>query len=203
MKKLAIIPGIILVLIFALATISAPDVFGQLTPTIPAYLPVLLNPPPTPTATFTPTPTRTPTATATQPIPTNTPTPTRTPTVTPTSPAPANIRITYILYDPSGDDLTGEFVTIQNTGGTSQNMTGWRLSDDDAHDYIFPTFTLPAGGQVQVWSKAGANNSTNLYWGSNQAIWTNTGDVARLFNASNGLVSQCSYVGGGQSQTCP
>ncbi len=82
-------------------------------------------------------------------------------------------------------------------------MTGWRLSDDDAHDYILPTFTLPAGGQVQVWSKAGGNNATNLYWGSNQAIWTNTGDVARLFNASNGLVSQCSYAGGGQSQNCP
>lgn len=195
--KLLKISLLIVVLVAAAFLASLPGTqtaLAQLTPTIPAYLPFIANPPPTPTNTLTPTPTRTPTATATQPGPTNTPTPTT---------APANVRITHILYDPPGDDLAGEYVRIQNTGGASQNMTGWRLSDDDAHDYVFPAFTLPAGGQVQVWSKVGSNNATNLYWGSNQAIWTNTGDVARLFNASNGLISQCSYAGGGQSVNCP
>lgn len=191
---LTVVSGVLILTFLFGVNLTSSTIYGQLTPTIPSFLPILFNPPPTPTATFTPTPTRTPTATATQPGPTNTPTPTT---------APANIKITYILYDPPGDDLAGEYVRIQNLGGAAQNMTGWRLSDDDNHDFIFPSFTLAGGAQVQVWSKAGGNNASNLYWGSNQAIWTNTGDVARLYNASNALISQCAYSGGGQSQTCP
>ncbi len=116
--------------------------------------------------------------------------------------APANVRITHILYDPPAGTLE-EYVRIQNAGGTAQNMTGWTLRDESAHIYTFPTFTLAPGGQVQVWTKSGANNATNLYWSSAQAVWNNGGDTAQLRNAGGTLISQCSYGGGGTSVTCP
>jgi competence protein ComEC len=199
-KAVFIFGGFIAFLIFGLSATNT--TYGQLTPTIPAYLPFIVNPPPTPTFTLTPTPTRTPTATATTAAPTNTPTPSRTPTRTPTSPAPAQIKITFILYAPTNGTLE-EYVRIQNLGGTAQTMTNWTLEDDANHVYTFPPFTLGAGTQVQIWTKSGANTATNLYWGSGSAIWNNTGDTAQLRNAGGTLISQCSYSGGGTSHTCP
>ena len=209
MKKFTLLlGGIIVLLIFGL-TATSPTIYGQLTPTIPAFLPFIANPPPTPTPTLTPTPTRTPTATATQALPTNTPTktptPSRTPTRTPTatSPAPAQIKITFILYAPTNGTLE-EYVRIQNLGGTAQSMTNWTLRDESAHIYTFPAFTLGPGAQVQVWTKSGTNSATNLYWGSAQAIWNNAGDTAFLRNAGGAAVSTCAYPGGGSgSYNCP
>ena len=205
---------LIVTLIAAAFLVSLPGTqtaLAQITPTIPVYLPNVVSAPPTPTFTLTPTPTKTPTATATAVTPTKTPTPSRTPTRTPTptktptrtpTVAPANVRITHILYDPPAGTLE-EYVRIQNAGGTAQNMTGWTLRDESAHIYTFPTFTLAPGGQVQVWTKSGANNATNLYWSSAQAVWNNGGDTAQLRNAGGTLISQCSYGGGGTSVTCP
>lgn len=140
-----------------------------------AYLPVVEKPLPTPT--FTPLPTNTP-------IPTNTSLPTTTPTSTPTTAPPANVQLTFIEYNPPGDDVVGEFVEIKNLGGTAANMTGWTLRDIVPHVFTFPSFTLQPISTVKVWTKSGSNNSGNLYWGSGQAIWNNTGDTAILRNGS-------------------
>ncbi|MFZ6028528.1 MAG: lamin tail domain-containing protein [Chloroflexota bacterium] len=142
------------------------------------YLPLIIRPVPQPTATQTPT--QTPTHTATTPPPA-TATQTATPTVTL---SPAIVKITYIEYNPAGDDLPGEYVSIENQGGSPIDLTGWTLSDADAHVYTFPAFTLQAGAAVKVWSRVGTNTGTDLYWGSSQAIWTNTGDCATLQNGS-------------------
>lgn len=76
-------------------------------------------------------------------------------------------------------------------------LTGWTLSDSDSHVYNFPgAFSLAPGAAMQVWTKSGANSATNLYWGSEQGIWTNTGDTAYLRNGGT-LVNSCSYSGGG------
>lgn len=132
-----------------------------------------------------------------------TPTPTNTPAATPTNtPPPANVQITLIVYNPAGDDVQGEYVRIENKGGTSAVLTGWTLSDDDSHVYNFPGgFTLAPGAAVLVWVKSGVNNATNLYWGSAQAFWNNTGDVAYLSNGA-AIVDSCSYAGGGSQASC-
>ncbi len=101
-----------------------------------------------------------------------------------------------------GDDVQGEYVRIENKGGVTAVMTGWTLSDDDSHVYNFPSgFSLSPGAAVQVWVKSEANNATNLYWGSAQAFWNNTGDVAYLRNGAT-LVDSCSYSGGGTQASC-
>ena len=131
------------------------------------------------------------------------PTPTNTPAAPPTNtPPPANVQITLIVYNPAGDDVQGEYVRLENKGGTTAVLTGWTLSDDDSHVYNFPGgFTLAPGAAVLVWVKSGANNATNLYWGSAQAFWNNTGDVAFLRNGGT-LVDSCSYSGGGSQASC-
>jgi hypothetical protein len=175
----AILSGILLTGFFMYIALAKPLVSSSL------YLPLVMRPQDTPTPTATLAFTATPTHTQ---IPTSSPTPTATPTQ---QPGPAIIKITHIEYDPPGTDLDGEYVTIHNQGQSSANITGWVLSDNDLHDYTFPTFTLQPGTSVNIWSKSGSNTSTNLYWGSDQAIWTNTGDCATLKNGSSTIDQRC------------
>ncbi|MCA9975650.1 MAG: lamin tail domain-containing protein [Anaerolineales bacterium] len=148
-------------------------VAGAGTPDVFTYLPLVVKPAPTPTPTVPPTPTM----------------------------APADVRLTLIVYNPAGDDVLGEFVRLQNFGGSAAVMTGWTLSDDDGRVFTFPGFSLAAGASVQVWTKAGANSATDLYWGDSLSIWTNTGDVAYLRNGGL-LVDSCAYAGGGVQASC-
>jgi hypothetical protein len=132
------------------------------------------------------------------PTPVNTATPTITPTITPTpteTPKPfVYIVITELEYDPPGDDVLGEYVAIENQGTANQNMTGWKLKNEENETFRFPTFTLKAGAGVTVWTKEGANTETELYWGSEVPIWNNRGgDCAYLSDASFQLVDWYCY----------
>lgn len=183
--NLIVVTAVLATAVFALlfsSTASRPQtaVAGNPTPDVYNYLPLVLK---------SELPTATPTATATATIPA--------PTV-----APANVQITLIVYNPAGDDVAGEYVRIENKGGVTAVLTGWTLSDNDSHVYNFPGgFSLSPGAAVQVWVKSGANNATNLYWGSVQAVWTNTGDTAYLRSGGT-LVDSCSYSGGGGQASC-
>jgi len=104
-----------------------------------------------------------------------------------------DVHVTYIEYNPPGDDVAGEYVEIQNQGGLSQVMTGWTLSDEAGHTYTFPTFTLQSGATVRVWTKSGSDTSIDLYWGRGAAVWTNTGDCAYLQDSVGTLIDTYCY----------
>lgn len=117
-------------------------------------------------------------------------------TGSPELPVSKALDITYIEFDPPGSDLEGEYVRIQNNTGRAIDLTGWTLHDGaDKHVYTFPAFRLATGAEVRIWSKAGANDAANLYWGSNSPIWNNTGDTARLLDAGGKEISRYSYIG--------
>ncbi|MCA9926432.1 MAG: lamin tail domain-containing protein [Anaerolineales bacterium] len=143
------------------------------------YLPIVLNP------AGTPTPTATATATATA------------------APSAADVRITYIEYDPPGSDVDGEYVDIQNMGGTTQNLAGWKLRDAASNSYTFPTFTLSPSAKVRVWTGSGTNSATDLYMNKGWSIWNNGGDTATLLDDLGQVVHMCTYVGGGSGEFCP
>jgi hypothetical protein len=117
-------------------------------------------------------------------------------TGSPDLPVSKALDITYIEFDPPGSDLEGEYVRIQNNTGRAINLTGWTLHDGaDKHVFTFPAFSLATGAEVRIWSKAGTNDAANLYWGSRSPIWNNTGDTARLLDASGKEISRYSYIG--------
>ena len=111
-----------------------------------------------------------------------------------TGPVPAlDVRIVYIEYDPPGDDVQGEYVTIENVGVSSTNLTGWTLRDEANHTFTFPSFSLGSGATVNVWTKAGTDTATDVYWGRGSAVWNNTGDCAYLSDETGALVSTYCY----------
>ena len=95
--------------------------------------------------------------------------------------------------DAPGDDnlnLNGEYVVICNRGNAAAALGGWSLTDDGArHTYHFGAFTLRAAGSVTLYSGAGKNSATALYWNNDGAIWNNDGDCAHLYSAQGALVS--------------
>jgi hypothetical protein len=162
-------------------------------------------PSPTWTATPLPSPTGTPPPTPTiapyriflplvlkdnSPTATVTPTPTTTPTATPVVP---DLRVVYIVYDLPPDDLSTEYVRLQSYAPAFVDMTGWNLADQDGNFFTFPSFALNAGAFVRVWTKAGANSATDLYWGLSAPVWNNDHDCARLRDTASHLVSEYCY----------
>lgn len=139
----------------------------------------------TATATGTPTATRTPTPTATATrTPTATPTATRTPTATPTATstptATPNVAVMRIAVLSCRSDP--EYVRIDNIGGAAAQLAGWRIHSVVGDQwYTFPAYTLDPGASVYVDSAGNAQPSAgnHLLW-TNQNIWNNQGDQARL-----------------------
>ena len=61
------------------------------------------------------------------------------------------IVINELLPDPDGDDETGEFIELKNTGSETVDVSGWKLTDNTQKLYTFPAGqNIAAGGVVFV-----------------------------------------------------
>lgn len=110
--------------------------------------------------------------------------------------APAGITIAHLEYNPSGRDRDGEYVLIRNSGSSSVDMTGWKLSDHgNQHTFTFPRFRLAPGAEVKLWTRSGSANAGNLYWANRGAVWNNSGDTATLKDAAGVVITSYSYQG--------
>lgn len=123
-------------------------------------------------------------------------TPFATPTVTITSPtAVQGEQTTAWSVMITGVSPIDEWVTIQNTGSLSQNLTGWSLTDDTGRNrYTFPLYYLESGELVTVYTGTGVPLDGVLYWGRTQDVWNNNGDTAYLHAPSGVLVSSFSVA---------
>ena len=77
--------------------------------------------------------------------------------------------------------MAQEAVEIANPG-PSCDLKGWRLHSSTGAEYVFPAFTLEAGGSVWVHSGGGVATSTDLYWGTPKAAWQKGEEILLLDN---------------------
>ncbi len=111
------------------------------------------------------------------------------------SPPPAIIRITEICR-PGWLPKNGEFVKIENQGGSPGNLTNWKLKNiNRGQTYTFPTFTLQPGRWVKVYSRVGINDDDELFWAHPDPwpIW-GAGESACIFR-SDGAQVDCMTAG--------
>ena len=146
---------------------------------------------PTPTPTFTPTVTFTPSISPTasntpviSPTPTNTLSPTPTPTVT-LVPTSSNAQIEIVEVANAGD-VTAEGVRIRNTGNTV-DITGWALSDSDGNEYVFTQQLLFSNAEVTIYTRSGTNTPVALFWGLDEPIWGDAGEILTLRDADDNV----------------
>ena len=116
------------------------------------------------------------------------------------------ITITKFNYDAGGptvDDstvLNDEYVTFQNTCAFSCSLAGWTVKDRvvTRTPYTFKTVTLNENKKITLYSGAGTDISTKVYWNSvtlpNPAIWNNDGDTLYLRDQSGYLCLEYTYT---------
>lgn len=83
--------------------------------------------------------------------------------------------------------LGDERIVIHNTGSEKILLTGWRLEDDKGLVYHFPDspqLTLYPGASVQVHTKSGTDQPSDVYWGRTETVWT-SGELASLYDPQN------------------
>lgn len=178
----------------------------------------------TATSTSTPTPTQTrtssPTPSAT-PTPTSGPTATFTPTPQPT-PFEGRLLISELLYDPAMAEPDSEWIEIVNLGGSSVELTGYKIGDEETKGQAEGMHQFPSGswivpGQVVVIanrasafraqfgfgpdfelveSEPGVPNMLKYSaWSTGTAYYGNTEDEALLLGPDDQLVDALSYGG--------
>jgi|GEM_PF-2107073 len=101
-----------------------------------------------------------------------------------------------------GDDPDEEYVTLNNTGETMVDMSGWTLRDRldggrvpvNLDPFVFPEgFELGPGEEVTVWTGDGTDDAANLYWGVGVNVWNQTGDTIVLRTADGETVLEHQY----------
>lgn len=109
----------------------------------------------------------------------------------------SSVEVVSIHEDAEGNDnenLNDEYVTFENTGSSSVEMTGWTVSDEADHVYRFPSgFTLDAGESVTLYTGSGSDSETELYWGQDSAVWNNGGDTVYLEDDGGNTVDTYEY----------
>jgi len=158
----------------ALWDVAAP-ILGRTPTPVP---PTATVPPLTPTA-------PPPTATAPPPSPTIS-----LPSPTPSLPA---VEIVHVEHDPEGSDLEGEYILLRNTTDDSQDLTAWTIKDGDGHEFRFESFVLEPAASVKIWTGAGEDTGTDVYWGYGRGLWDNEGDTATLRDYRGQVIDTFSY----------
>jgi lipopolysaccharide export LptBFGC system permease protein LptF len=82
-------------------------------------------------------------------------------------------------------DYQTEVVEIKRDSDTDLVLTGWKLRDENGHEYTFPNLTLKKGA-IRVYTRSGVDSVIELYWGQKEAIWA-PGEQVALIDAQGTL----------------
>lgn len=97
--------------------------------------------------------------------------------------------VSFVAPSPERANLNEEWVEIENAGEIDVDLTGWSISDEQEHTYMFPDgFVLRAGARVKVHTGAGNNTQADLYWGRSVPVWNNDGDRATLRDSAGSII---------------
>ena len=79
----------------------------------------------------------------------------------------------------SPGDISKEAVSIINNGDRPISLLGWKIIDQDGHEYTFGQVTLfGEGAAISVHSISGQDGLTALYWGNQEALWQSGETIA-------------------------
>jgi hypothetical protein len=63
------------------------------------------------------------------------------------------------------------------------DITGWTLTDSEGNEFIFPEQLLFSNASVTIYTRVGQDTPVVLFWGQNEPVWGEPGDVVTLADA--------------------
>ncbi|HKJ58569.1 MAG TPA: lamin tail domain-containing protein [Halobacteriales archaeon] len=102
------------------------------------------------------------------------------------------LQVADVQFDAPGAEranLDEEYVAFENAGEAAIDLSGWRVEDAAGHAYAFADGTeLGPGERLTLRTGSGSDTAADVYWGSGNPIWNNTGDTVSVFDADGALV---------------
>jgi LysM repeat protein len=90
------------------------------------------------------------------------------------------IRVVEIESIVGAGDLESERVVIRSVVDNELSLAGWQLETQAGLAYAFPQVSIyTKGGAVNVYTRAGSNTVSELFWGLDQPVWK-SGEMATL-----------------------
>lgn len=106
------------------------------------------------------------------------------------------LAVAELEYDGEGtnnENLNGEYVVFENICDSPAGLARWKVKDDSNKAYEFSAITLQPGARLTLHTGPGTDNSTDLFWNSDRAIWNDDGDTLYLQDPDGGLALDFSY----------
>ena len=129
---------------------------------------------------------------------TPTPTPTSTPEPTDNQQA-GELAVAQVHADAEGNDHENEndeYIVFENAGSSTLDLSGWTIADEADHTYYVPDgVELGPGETITLYTGSSSDSNTELYWGSDSAIWNNGGDTIVVSNGAGSVVLKYEYSG--------
>ena len=118
-------------------------------------------------------------------------------------PGRAAILINEIMYHPSSELETEEYIELYNSGGTPVNLTGWKFTNGVA--FTFPNVSVAAGGYLVVAANQAAFTAKYPSVANYVAGWTgqlsNSANRIELDDNLGAKVDEVSYADDGDWAT--
>ncbi|MCJ7626001.1 MAG: lamin tail domain-containing protein [Anaerolineaceae bacterium] len=88
------------------------------------------------------------------------------------APLPPTDQLVVLIQNIFGvGDIENEVVVIQRVGDGGLSLNDWQLEDADGSVFTFNELVLNKDGSVQVYTRAGHDTVTELFWGLTNPIW--------------------------------
>jgi len=115
-------------------------------------------------------------------------------TPTPARVSTGDLRIDYILADPSWEvGAQYEYALIRNYDEVTIHLEGWQVRDESGTTFTFPDVALLPGASLRLHVAKGLNTATDIYWGRTGAVWNNGGDSGYLIDPTGKIVAGYFY----------
>ena len=102
------------------------------------------------------------------------------------TPQAGETRLLQVIDVLGAGDLKNEVVHLKYSGEGELRLAGWKMEDNQGHRYTFPNVALSKGGTLRVYTRAGLDNATELFWGLAEAVWQ-TGKTVVIYDTQGAV----------------
>jgi micrococcal nuclease len=107
------------------------------------------------------------------------------------------LAVVEVHADAAGNDHTNrndEYVVFRNVDEARLDLSGWTVTDEAGHTYAFPDGTvLEPGGELTLRTGSGRDTDATVFWGAENAVWNNAGDVITVRDESGSVILRRAY----------